>query len=548
MCLRPRHMLDVPEETADLAKKLFPKGNLYLTLRDELGMIFEDLDFEDLYPRRGQPAYSPARLALITILQFLENISDRATADAVRTRIDWKYWLGLALDDGGFNFSVLSEFRKRLMTHHAEHRLLDKLLLICKMRDLVRAGNTQRTDSTYVLAAVRDLTRLEQIGEAQRAALNALAKLVPDWLRTVIPLKWYDRYRQPIYNQPFNKAKAGSQGTLQDMGEDAFLLLQLVTRGDAPPQAQTVAAIEHLQHILGVHFTILPSGPCLKSAEDMKSLSPCAESPYDPEARFCSRQNHRWFGYSVHLTESCDEDKPHLVTLVTTAPASSHEATHTQLIHQNLTEKGLTPQLHLVDSAYVSGELFLKSKQHYNIVLLGPPRTDSNWQSKSVEAFDLSHFLIDWDQQQITCPQGKVSRSWRTFTKPSGVAYIKVRFAKQDCLSCPAKALCTRSTTAGRNINLPLKEVFDAQETMKYLFTQEEIYTLYKKRAGVEGTISQATRALGLRRTRYRGLVKTHLQHLATATALNIKRLSNWFNAIPRAKTRVSRLAALAKL
>jgi hypothetical protein len=106
MRLKPSLIEAVPFETIRVARAAFPKGNLYLAMRDELGILFEDSDFAELSPRRGQPAFPPWRLALITVMQFLENLSDRQSADAVRSRIDWKYALGLKLTDSGFDYSV----------------------------------------------------------------------------------------------------------------------------------------------------------------------------------------------------------------------------------------------------------------------------------------------------------------------------------------------------------------------------------------------------------------------------------------------------------
>ena len=131
MSLYPLPIKAVPAQTALVAKAAFPKGNPYLTLRDELGTVFDDSDFEDLFATVGQPALPPWRIALVTVLQFRENLSDRQAAEAVRSRIDWKYLLGLELTDTGFDYSVLSEFRKRLIDNAQEHLLLDKLLLRC---------------------------------------------------------------------------------------------------------------------------------------------------------------------------------------------------------------------------------------------------------------------------------------------------------------------------------------------------------------------------------------------------------------------------------
>ncbi len=160
MSLRPNTCAEVPPSTAAVARAAFPRGNPYLRLRDALGTVFSDAQFAPLFPSRGQPAETPWRLALVTVLQFAENLSDRRAAEAVRGRIDWKYLLGLELTDPGFDASVLSEFRSRLVTGGAEALLLDTLLALCREHKLLVAGGRQRTDSTHVLGAVRALNRL----------------------------------------------------------------------------------------------------------------------------------------------------------------------------------------------------------------------------------------------------------------------------------------------------------------------------------------------------------------------------------------------------
>jgi transposase len=155
----------VSEETRRVAKAAFPKGNVYLWIGDELGELYSDHLFIDLYPVRGQPTVSPGRLALITVMQFMEGLTDRQAAEAVRGRIDWKYALGLELTDSGFDFSVLSEFRQRLIEGQKEQFLLDVLLEELKKRGWLKTRSKQRTDSTHVVASVRQLNRLEMVGE-----------------------------------------------------------------------------------------------------------------------------------------------------------------------------------------------------------------------------------------------------------------------------------------------------------------------------------------------------------------------------------------------
>lgn len=205
MCLHPQPSFPVPEETRRVAQAAFPKGTLCLQIGDHLGTLYHDSQFTALFPARGQPAEAPTRLALVTVLQFVEGLSDRQAADAVRGRIDWKYVLGLELTDPGFNFSVLSEFRARLLAGKDEVMLLNTLLVRLQDQGLVKARGRQRTDSTHVLAAVRGLNRLERVGETLRAALNSLAVAAPAWLQAHAPEGWYERYGQRVENYRFPK-------------------------------------------------------------------------------------------------------------------------------------------------------------------------------------------------------------------------------------------------------------------------------------------------------------------------------------------------------
>lgn len=185
MSIQPRQPQAIPDETRRVAQAAFPKGSLYMRIRDELGSLYTDERFVDLFAVRGQPAESPGRLALVTVFQFAEGLSDRQAADSVRARIDWKYALELELTDPGFDFSILSEFRDRLIAGQREQVLLDTLLEALKQKQLLKARGRQRTDSTHVLAAIRELNRLEVVGETMRRALNELADAAPDWLRTI---------------------------------------------------------------------------------------------------------------------------------------------------------------------------------------------------------------------------------------------------------------------------------------------------------------------------------------------------------------------------
>jgi transposase len=169
----------IPEETVRVAHAAFPKGNVFMRMRDALGPIYSNPQFASLCSHTGQPAEAPARLALVLVIQCAEGLADRQAADAVRSRIDWKYALGLELTDPGFDYSVLSEFRTRLIAGGVEQLLLETMLKDLQERGLLKGRGTQRTDSTHILAAIRALNRLELVGETMRFALNRLAAVAP---------------------------------------------------------------------------------------------------------------------------------------------------------------------------------------------------------------------------------------------------------------------------------------------------------------------------------------------------------------------------------
>ncbi len=247
MSLRPQPIGSIPEQTARVAHAAFPKGHPYLTLRDHLGTIFQDEDFAALFPAWGYPGLPPWRLALVTIMQFREQLSDRQAAEAVRARIDWKYLLGLELTDPGFDFSVLCEFRDRLLAGSAAALLLDKLLTRCRTMGLLTVRGQQRTDSTHVLAAIRVMNRLELVAETLRAALNALATVAPTWLQALAPPVWYERYGTRIEDTRLPQGQAKRDAYAQMVGEDGFALLDALEAPETPKHLQELPMMTTLR-------------------------------------------------------------------------------------------------------------------------------------------------------------------------------------------------------------------------------------------------------------------------------------------------------------
>lgn len=206
----------------------------------------------------------------------------------------------------------------------------------------------------------------------------------------------------------------------------------------------------------------------------------------------------------------------------------------------------MLPAEHFVDTAYVDGDHLFSSRNDYQIDLVGPVPPDNSWQANAKQGFDIPCFQIDWDNQTVTCPEGHTSHGWYPGKDGRDNDVIKVQFAQADCRACASRSHCTRGQVSPRMIRLRPKFEHQALQYGRERQQQAQFKKRYKIRAGVEGTISQGVRTFDLRRTRYIGLAKTHLQHVATAAAINLSRVVAWLTDIPKAQTRSSKFAALA--
>ena len=559
MSLRPSLASAVPASAAMVARAAFPRGNPYMRLRDTLGTVFTDQQFAALFPSHGQPAEAPWRLALVTLLQFAENLSDRRAADAARSRIDWKYLLGLELADPGFDASVLSEFRGRLVMGGAEALLLDTLLALCREQKLLVPRGRQRTDSTHVLGAVRSLNRLGCAIETMRAALNALAVVAPDWLRGQADPAWAERYGKPADDYHVPLGEAARRACAEGVGRDGHALLAAITAPDAPAWLREVPAIRLLRRVWMQNFCMVPAEVGAKrgtngpgedgllvrwrtTVEGFPTSLLMVASPYDPDVHYAKKRSTTWIGYKVHLTETCDEDRPHLITHVETTPAPTVDRDALQPIHQALAAKDLLPGKHLVDAGYVDADQLVISARDHGVDLIGPTPKDNQWQARTEGAFTVQDFTLDWDQQLATCPAGHTSQSW-TADANQGRTVMRIRFSTTDCKACALKPRCTR---APRRLLTPRRrEEHAALEAARAREAERPFADEYRRRAGIEGTLSLGTRTMHLRRSRYVGLAKTHLQHVLTAAAINLGRISNWLAGTPRERTRQSTFVRL---
>jgi transposase len=545
--LQPQPVGSIPDDTLLVAKAAIPGGNTCIKLRDHLGTIFHDSLFEQLFPKRGQPAAAPWRLALVTIMQFAEGLSDRDASEAVRTRIDWKYLLGLELSDPGFDYSILSRFRDRLIVGDAEMLLLERLLEECNSLGLVRAGGDARTDSTHILGSIRRMNRSELVGETLRASLNVLSSVDPNWMVDNVDPSWYLRYARRFGYPRETLSKDAIVAAAEDIGREGMVLLERIWRDDAPSYLRSLPAIETLRRCWLAQFWTDNGVLHWRHAGNLPPAPLRIDSPYDIEARYCIKRSTEWVGYKVHLTEVCSPGSPHLITNIETTHAHTPDAAHVARCQDDLAQRNLLPRRQFVDGSYIGSQIVLESRKKHNIELIGPAK--QNWHRRQVNSgYDLSAFKIDWDGHFAICPQGKKSTGWWSATSHTGRLSIHTKFSRTDCAKCSVNQLCTKSGTKdSRKLALLPREEHEWLAASRLEQRKPEWKQEYNKRAGIEGTISQGVRSVGMRRSRYRGLSKTRLQNVAVACAINLQRLADFWDGTPPAATRTSTFARLGQ-
>ncbi|MGX1915772.1 IS1182 family transposase [Streptomyces phaeochromogenes] len=476
----------------------------------------------------------------------------------VARAIDWKYALGLELTDPGFDFTVLAKFRARLVEHGMERVIFDRLVEHCRQEGLITAGGKQRTDSTHVISAVRDLNRTELAGESVRAALEALAVAAPSWLATHVDVaEFAERYGPRVDGWTMPRSQAKRDRLAQVFSQDALALCRAAWAADTPMWIRDIEAVALLRQVLVQTYYVRSDSRgrevITKRDADDEGVPPGSirlASPYDPDARWSAKGDELfWCGYKVHLTESCDtpaEAGPvlRLVTDVHTTDATVPDVQATAPIQQNLAERGLKPGEHYLDSGYPSADLITAAdKQHIRMVT--PLLLDHSPQAKAADGFDKSAFAIDWRTRQVRCPAGKTSSHWNP-VKQHGRDAIVITFSARACRPCPFQQQCTASKSGRRMLTLRPEEPHQALTRARTEQKTDIWKTKYALRSGIEGTINQALDVTGIRRARYHGLPKVRLQHAFSATAVNIVRPDAWWTAPPLRGPRTSRLERLS--
>ena len=561
MCLKPQLLPPIPDDTRAVAEQIYPPDHPMRRLGAEFADVLCDQDFADLYSSTGQPALSPALLAVVTVLQATEHCSDRVAAEMVRSRIDWKYALHLPLFYPGFDASILCEFRQRLVAHHAERRVFDQaerrvfdaFLRRLKERGFLKGRAVQRTDSLAIIAAVRELDLLELDMETLRLALEAVAQHDPVWQNAHVPDAWLQNYRpwtqaERLIRESGSRASAEARRLLSRAGQNGFALLDALDADEAA-QLRGLAAVEVLRTVWTQQYqrsdpqrVLIPTAPSTEANKDAETETkanadvtirssvqtrpaPALEdgqrghviiTPHDPQARWATKQDHAWGGYKLHLTETATEDAPLLITDLDIVAAAVYDSQAVTSIQQRLQASGSLPETHLADAGYVNG-LTIQSSLGHGVNLLGPIPADTVGTARKDTTFPSEAFTIDVENQQAICPGGHSARLWSLYQHSSrkGRSLVAIAWDKKDCSQCPLRQQCLPPRQVQRVLRLsPYYTLLTTRRAEQKTTAFRE---RYRRRAGIEATFSHLVNVHRARRTPYCGSAKTLCYYAALA-------------------------------
>jgi len=353
-----------------------------------------------------------------------------------------------------------------------------------------------------------------------------------------------------VENYRLPKAESQRTALAQQIGADGLHLLHALEQAEAPAELSDMASVQLLRQVWQQYYDLSGGKAKWRAGPQESSGEGIIRSPYDPEARTGKKRETTWFGYKVPLTETCaletTEDAqaramPQLIVQVQTTVANVQDVDMTAVIQEDLAKRDLLPEDQIVDTGYVDAALLVGSQQKHGIRLVGPVLADNSWQAKEGRGFDVAHFQIDWQHQQAICPPGHMSSRWSLAGER-----MEVVFPPEICARCPVRSACTRSQTTGRVLHLRPQAAHEALQARRQAQETPAFRQAYATRAGIEGTLSQAVRGMGIRRARYDGLPKVQVQHILTAVAINLVRIDAVLTNTPRGKTRQSNFTRLA--
>ncbi len=518
MSLQSTFPSGIPEQTREIGEVILDPDDVCYFLGNHIEEFLSEADFAEMYSSIGRGGVHPLILSMVTVLQYLEKLPDRRASQQVVKRLDWKYALHQSLIWTGFHYSDLCNFRKRLLENNASSLVFDKLIEHLRAKGWLKSGGKQRTDATHILGEVKRLSLLELKWESLRMALVDLMSHDAKWVWSNLSEDFSETYASS--RNTYRMSQAKQKELEKQLERDMLTLLDLIaTHGDQEWLNLRYVKLLHRVAREQLEYVDLSEFPDWQdSSLDWEFPQGRIQSPHDPDARYGQKRGESWIGYKIHITETVDGEDANFITDMHATPADVNDSQALEDIQDNLDERDVTPDEQYVDQGYMSGEHIDESAER-GIDLRG--RVSASSSTKPV-GFRLCDFDIDVEQQLARCPAGNSSVRWSEVTGTKGVAFRA--FLGKQCRACPffREGACT-TVASGRRLDISRHHMAlqrRRQEQKTPEFKQE-----MKKRAAVEGTISEAVRAHGLRRNRHRGLAKTQFQAYFTGVAINLKRL-----------------------
>jgi len=509
----------MPEELARLGRILLPAESPYRLIGDRLYATYHNADFADLYPTEGQPGLQPVDLLFVLAFQALEHLGDRAAADAVRVRLDWKYALHLPLDAPGFNFSVLSEFRDRLIAHDASARLFDRLLADLHTLGVRTRRGRQRTDSLAIHTHMRHLTRVELVVETLRLAIRAVVQADPGWARATLPPTWESAYGDRSVLERLSAAERTCRET--ESGRDGQWLLDRLAAPATPVALMTLPEVVMLRTVWAQQYACCDGQVVFRDLRGGYDGAAQVQTPHDPHARWSKKGAQQWVGDKVQVSETDDADQPHLITDSALTRSVEADTTALTAIAARQAARDVLPRERFVDQGYMSGGT-LRDATARGEELLGPVRTgDPAPQAHRADGITQDQFQVDDVARTAICPAGATAVG-----QVHADGTLRFRFAAIGCRACPLRARCW-SGRGGRGVTIsPGHVAVVAARTRQETDAFKTAYRAH--RGGVEGCLSALVRGHGIRVNRSIGRAKNQVRALMVGVAVNLRRSAGW--------------------
>jgi IS5 family transposase len=495
-----------------------PADDPMVVFSKEIYPAFKDEDFAQYYSSKGRWATSPAFLACVTILQFRENLSDPEAAEACVRRLDWKIALHLPVTEKtSFHPSTLCYYRRRLKENKAMSVILDKTVKLAQQKGFIQKRTHQRVDATHIICHVNRICTTDLLFRAVKCLVEEIEKKDPHYYEQELPQYIRERYSQRFSS--FGMSRNIREEKLSEIVEDGLLIKTLLERIPSCSLSGS-EQLPIMETIFRENVVIKKKeieGKIFVQAQEIQSPRQTIFDPRDRSIRLGKKANKSWVGSKCHVVETAQKGKVNFITNMIYQQAHEHDAYVHKELREDNERRDLRPEKVFADMGYINGSAICEYRKHGQ-ELMGYMQAES---SKKPEAFKIQRFSIDMERKKALCPAGQESLKAQIGKEGE----IKMPFSKSACPVCSFFRDCVGERKGKMRI-LTVRPWYEFVRERREIQETETFREEMKVRAQVEGTISEGTRFLGLRRAKYKGEDGHRIQFYMTGAALNVKRLA----------------------